>query len=278
MFDIEGKVAIITGGFGYLSYNFSRTLAENNVNLIVTDIDTKEQKERIKELKKLNDNDVLVYDLDITQKDDIEEIKDKVVSRYGRIDVLINAAQKKTENVYMPFEEFPLKDWEDIMKVDITGVFLCCQSIGKQMLEQKGGSIINIASIYGVVAPNPEIYVGSNLDEVYIGGKLKDKNNKNYRINSPGVYSVSKAGVIMLTKYLAAYWGYRNVRVNCITPGGVYHEKENKTFLEKYSKKTPLRRKAHPDEINGAIVFLASNASSYMTGHNLIVDGGWTIW
>lgn len=274
MFDIEGKVVIITGGFGYLSYNFSKILAEGNTNLIVTDINTTKQRDKIKELKELNSNDTLIYDLDITNKDEIEKVKNKVVDKYGRIDVLINAAARKTENFFMPFEEFPLKDWEDIMKVNLTGVFLCCRSIGKQMIKQRNGSIINIASTYGVVAPNPEIYEGSNLDEIYASGKLKGM----YRVNTPAVYSVSKAGVIMLTKYLAANWGDKNVRVNCITPGGVYNKRENKTFLERYSKKTPLGRKAYPNEINGAIVFLASDASSYMTGHNLVVDGGWTIW
>jgi NAD(P)-dependent dehydrogenase (short-subunit alcohol dehydrogenase family) len=141
------------------------------------------------------------------------------------------------------------------------------------MKKEKKGSIINIASHYGLVGNDQRIYIGANLNEVYV-----KKSQKTNRIYSPGVYNAAKGGLINFTKYLAAYYGEYNIRINCISPGGVYNENENEVFLKKYSEKVPLARKAGPHEINGALIFLASDASSYVTGQNLIVDGGYTIW
>jgi len=156
-----------------------------------------------------------------------------------------------------------LEDWQKVMDVNITGMFLCCQAVAKEMEKKKSGSIINIASIYGVTAPDQRLYEGA----VYRGKK----------INTPAVYSTSKGAVISLTRYLATYLAPYGIRVNALTPGGVYSG-QNKAFVKKYSERCPLGRMAKPEEIFNAVYFLASDASSYITGHNLIVDGGWTVW
>ena len=187
----------------------------------------------------------------------------KAVSKYDHVDVLINNAATQTEHFFEPFEEYPLEDWNKVMSVNITGMFLCCQAVAKEMERKRSGSIINIASIYGVVAPDQSIYRGA----IYRGKQ----------INTPAVYSTSKGAVISLNRYLASYLAQYGIRVNTVTPGGVYSG-QNEAFVRKYSEKCPLGRMAEPEEVFNAVHFLASDASSYVTGHNLIVDGGWTIW
>ncbi len=156
---------------------------------------------------------------------------------------------------------------------NLTIPFLTIQSFIPVMVKQQKGSIINIASHYGIVGNDQRIYEDSNLHKIYV------KNHPGIKqIYSHGVYNAAKGGLINFTRYLAAYYGKYNIRVNCISPGGIYQKNENKIFVEKYSNKTPLGRKANPDEINGAVIFLASETSSYVTGHNLVVDGGYTIW
>ena len=206
---------------------------------------------------------VISYVGDISKKDIWQHIEEDLSSKKWIPDVLINNACCKTPNFFERFENFPLEDWNKVFDVNLTGCMLGCQTFGAKFAAQKHGSIINIASIYGVVAPDQRIYEGSE----YLGKT----------INTPAVYSASKAGVIGFTKYLATYWGKDNVRANCVTPGGVFSG-QNELFVEKYSSRVPLRRMAVPQDIFGAVAFLASDLSSYITGQNLIVDGGWTAW
>jgi NAD(P)-dependent dehydrogenase (short-subunit alcohol dehydrogenase family) len=182
----------------------------------------------------------------------------QVLDLFGRIDILVNNAQLRTSTMYVPFEELSIGDWNHILAVNLTGVFLCCQAIGPVMVQQCSGSIINMCSIYGVVAPDQRIY-------------------KDTSFNTPAVYSTTKAGVLGLTRYLATYWAPFNVRVNAITPGGVFNQHTD-PFLSAYCERVPLGRMAKATELRGAIKFLASDAASYVTGHNLVVDGGWTVW
>jgi NAD(P)-dependent dehydrogenase (short-subunit alcohol dehydrogenase family) len=181
----------------------------------------------------------------------------------GLASVLVNNAATKSENFFAPFEDFPIEDWEAVMRVNTTGVMLGCQEFGSGMAQRGRGSIINILSIYGIVAPDQRIYDGSEYE-----GRA---------INTPAVYSASKAAVWGLTRYLASYWGRQGVRVNAVTPGGVFSG-QNDTFVKRYGERAPLGRMAQRDELCGALIYLASPASSYVTGHNLVVDGGWTVW
>lgn len=204
---------------------------------------------------------------DVSSPDEVAKMVQTVCDALGGIDILHNNAAGKTDDLdafFAPFEEFSLKTWREIMAVNIDGMFLVAQSVGKRMVEQgRGGSIIQTASTYGVVGPDKRIYEGSH----YLGRE----------INTPAVYSTSKAAVIGLTRYLATYWAEHRIRVNTLTPGGI-ESGQNEAFQRNYGARVPLGRMAHRDEMVGAIIYLASDASSYTTGHNLIVDGGWTAW
>jgi NAD(P)-dependent dehydrogenase (short-subunit alcohol dehydrogenase family) len=160
------------------------------------------------------------------------------------------------------FENYPLELWNRSINVNLTGTFICSKIIGKEMLKNGKGSIINIASTYGINAPDQSLYKNKEDEQIFF---------------KPPAYSASKGGVIMLTKFMAAYWGKSGIRVNTLSPGGVENG-QDEFFINNYSKKTPLNRMATVDDYKGAIVFLASDASSYMTGANLIIDGGWTTW
>jgi len=259
MFDLKEKVAIITGGVGLLGNEYAEALSEAGAHVVIVDLDEKKCKEKAEALSKKYKTRAIGIGTDISEEAAVQKMVELVIDKFKKIDILVNNAATKSENFFAPFEEYPLEDWNKVMSVNLTGVFLCSKAVGKQMVRQKSGVIVNISSIYGIVAPDQRIYEGSN-------------------INTPAVYSASKGAVVALTKYLASYWGAeKGIRVNCITPGGVYNNHE-KDFVDKYNKRTPLGRMAKKDDFVGALLYLASNASSYVTGHNLIVDGGWTVW
>jgi NAD(P)-dependent dehydrogenase (short-subunit alcohol dehydrogenase family) len=203
------------------------------------------------------------FGADVTDRGALDALAREVEARLGPVEVLVNNVATKSENFFEPFETFPLDDWNEVMNVNTTGVMLACQVFGGAMAQRGHGSIITTLSIYGIVAPDQRIYEGS----LYEGRA----------INTPAVYSASKAALLGLTKYLASYWGHRGVRVNAITPGGVYSG-QNEAFTQRYSARVPLGRMAQVDEMSGAIVYLASDASSYVSGHNLVVDGGLSAW
>ncbi len=230
---------------------------------MIVDLDGALCHQRAKELAEKYGTRSVGFGCNITIKAEVEEMVREVIAEYGGVGVLINNAAAKTENFFAPFEEYALQDWDEVIGVEVTGMFLCSQAVAKEMEKKGSGSIINIASIYGVVAPDQRIYDGA----VHHGKQ----------INTPLVYSTSKGAVISLTRYLAAYLAKHGIRVNAVTPGGVFNE-QNETFVKKYSEKCPLGRMAKPEEVFHAVYFLACDASSYITGHNLVVDGGWTIW
>jgi NAD(P)-dependent dehydrogenase (short-subunit alcohol dehydrogenase family) len=203
------------------------------------------------------------YECDVADPHAVDTLKAQIERELGPVEVLINNVATKTENIFEPFESFPLEEWDEVIRVNLRSAVVCCQRFGSAMAERGRGSIINTLSIYGIVAPDQRIYEGSQ----YNGAP----------INTPEVYSTSKAGLWGFTRYLAAYWGYRGVRVNAITPGGV-QSGQNDTFVERYSARVPLGRMAAPADLAGAVCFLASDAASYINGHNLVVDGGLTIW
>ena len=262
-FDVRGKVIVITGALGLLGSAYVDGFSREGASVVIVDLDGRLCGQKAKEITEKFKTKPLGIGADIASPEEVSKMVAQVVSRYGCIDVLINNAATQTENFFAPFEEYPLADWEKVMKVNVTGMFLCSQAIAREMEKKRRGSIINISSIYGVVAPDQRLYKGA----IYKGKE----------INTPLVYSTSKGAVLSLTRYLAAYLAKYGIRVNAVTPGGVYSG-QNETFVANYSQKCPLGRMAKPEEIFNAVYFLACDASSYVTGHNLIVDGGWTIW
>jgi NAD(P)-dependent dehydrogenase (short-subunit alcohol dehydrogenase family) len=181
------------------------------------------------------------------------------------VDVLINNAAAKSPHFFAPLESFPLEDWNQVMAVNVTGIFLAVRELGPTMAVKGKGSIINVSSIYGVVGPDQRIYEGSHYEDM------------GWTINTPLIYSTTKGAIISMTRYLATYWGPKGVRTNTLTPGGIYSG-QNDAFNRKYSEKVPLGRMATAEDMVGALMFLASDASAYMNGQNIIVDGGWTAW
>ncbi|MFN3491296.1 MAG: SDR family oxidoreductase [Anaerolineales bacterium] len=269
-FSLKDKVAVVTGGGGQLGFEFSKTLAEAGASIAVVDLNASASQGTVDTLTKSGYN-ALAIAADITQPDSVTAMVEKVISTFGRLDVLVNSAAldpkfdpTAAEKGIAPgaFEDYPLADWNAAMNVNLTGMFLVTQACVKQMIKQnKKGSIINICSTYGLNGPDQRIYI-------------KDGKRVAYK---PVYYTVTKAGVLGFTKYLAAYYAETEIRVNALTPGGVFNSHEE-YFVKNYSAKTILGRMAKKDEMNGALLFLASDASSYMTGNNLIVDGGWTAW
>lgn len=263
LFDLTGKTALITGGGGILGRRITKALVAHGAKVAVVDLDYDKAAAVSDELSLDEHSRIFPFAADVTSPNNVAQLKSLVTEQLGQIDVLLNNAAGKTANFFTPFEEFPLADWDQVMSINLTGVMLCCQAFGSEMAQRRSGSIINTLSVYGIVAPDQRIYEGS----LYEGRP----------INTPAVYSASKAGVWGLTKYLASYWGSSGVRVNAVTPGGVFSG-QNETFVARYSARVPLGRMADRDEMSGAMVFLASDASSYVTGQNIVVDGGLTVW
>lgn len=265
LFNLKGKNVILFGGSGILGKEFTKALVAHEAKVISCDIKAVEKEEEIEAV----DYQIL----DASDEKALLNFRDEIISKYKVIDVIVNSVTAKHNDFYLPFDEVSLEGWEIGMKGNLTVPFMICQAFIKQMCKQNFGSIINISSVYGLVGNDQSIYEGSNLHEIYTKESPDIK-----QIYSHGVYNASKSGLNNFSRYLAAYYGKNNIRVNTISPGGISYPAENETFLKKYGAKTPLGRKANRDEINGAVVFLASDASSYVTGHNLVVDGGFTAW
>ncbi len=270
-FELAGRAAVVTGGVGLLGAEFCRTLAEAGAAVAVVDLNAEAAIKVADGLAKAGYR-ALAIPTDITQPESVNAMLEKVVSGFGRLDILVNSAALDPK--FDPdavargiapgkFEEYPLEQWNAALNVNLTGMFLVTQACVKQMLAQgKKGSIINICSTYGLNGPDQRIY------------RKSDGSQPAYK---PVYYTVTKAGVLGFTKYLAAYYMQTEIRVNALTPGGVFNN-HDETFVKNYSAKTILGRMARKDEMNGALLYLASDASSYMTGNNLVVDGGWTTW
>ena len=265
IFRLDGKVAIITGGAGFLGKHFSLGLADAGAQVVVSDIDGQSAADVASRIRDLGGSAISI-ECDVAQEDQVINLVKTVRSELGRIDVLHNNAASKGRDVarfFDPFEEYDLEVWREVNSVNIDGMFLVAREVGKVMVQQRSGSIIQTSSIYGSVAPDQRIYEGTE--------------HRGLPINTPAVYSTSKAAVNGLTKYLASYWGAFGVRVNTLTPGGI-GDGHSSLFEQKYSDRVPVRRMGRPDDLIGALIYLASDSSSYVTGQNIIVDGGWTVW
>ena len=266
LFGLTGKVAVVTGGAGLLGQVFCQALVTAGANVAIIDLDKQAADKTAATIKKAETQKVIAVECDITSPESVSAMVQDVVTQLGGIDILLNNAASKGSNLdqfFAPFENYSLQAWREVMAVNIDGLFLVAQSVGSHMKKQGGGSIIQVSSIYGVVAPDQRIYQGSEYN-----GRA---------INTPAVYSVSKAAVLGLTSYLSTYWADSKIRVNTLTPGGIASG-QNSEFNQNYSNRVPLGRMGEASELTGALIYLASDASSYVTGQNIIVDGGLSTW
>ncbi len=268
LFDLTGRVALVTGGAGLLGRQFTQTLAEAGAHVVVADFLAEAAEEQAAELLRQGFQAVSVA-ADVTSEADTEQMVQAALDRWGQLDILVNSAawdpKFDPENVESQgsnaFESYPLDLWNQAVNINLTGMFLACRAAAKVMQDQGRGSIVNICSTYGLGGPDQRIYERPGEPPRY----------------KPVFYSVTKAGVLGLTKYIATYYAGTAIRCNALTPGGVYND-HDEAFTRAYSYRTVMGRMADKHEMNGALLFLASDASSYMTGGNLIVDGGWTAW
>jgi len=254
-FSLEGKTAMVAGGAGLIGKIIVTSLAQAGAKVYIGDANKKEGINLEKQNSELN---ITWISLDITDIGSIKSCIEDILKKNKKIDIWINCAYPRTKDWDKKFEDVTPESLERNVAMHLNGYFLCCQQIAEQMKKQKTGSIINFSSIYGVVGPNFSIYEGTNMTVA-------------------AAYSAIKGGIVNFTRYLATYYGKYGVRVNAICPGGIF-DNQPKKFLEKYEKNTPLGRMGNPEDMAGPVIFLSSDAASYVTGHILMVDGGWTTW
>ena len=266
-FDLHGRVALVTGGAGLLGRQFCHTLAQAGAAVAVLDIAQPAAEEVAAAIRDAG-GQALALPADITDPHQVQRAVQRIVDAWGRLDILVNSAALDPKvgaegevRSSSAFEDFPLEAWERALQVNLTGAFLVTQAAARVMRAQNRGVIINIASTYGLVGPDQRIYQKPGQPPQY----------------KPVYYTVTKAALIGFTRYLATYFAGTGIRVNTLTPGGVYNH-QDPDFVAQYAARTVLGRMAEPHEMNAALLFLASDASSYMTGANLVVDGGWTAW
>lgn len=285
LFDLTGRVAIVTGGAGLLGKEFCRTLAQAGAHIVVADLNYTSAEALAQSLLQQG-HQAIAVETDVSDAASTQQMVRATLEAFNRLDILVNSAaldpkfdpqhrasgqaygraahDGEGEEVWAgsgAFEDFPLEAWNRALAVNLTGVFLSCQAAVQPMLKQGKGVIVNLASIYGIVAPDQRLYQQPGQPPQY----------------KPVYYTVTKAAILGLTQYLATYYAGKNIRVNALSPGGVYNG-HDVAFVRAYSVRSVLGRMAEKDEMNGALLFLASDASSYMTGANLVVDGGWTAW
>ncbi len=284
LFDLTGRVALVTGGAGLLGTEFCRTLAQAGAAVVIADLNQSAAATLAEVICQEGFRAVGVK-VDVTSPESVQHMVEASLEAFGGLDILVNSAalDPKFDAEHrgrggrgegdvtpipsplspnsLPFEDYPLDLWEQALAVNLTGAFLCCQAAARPMLRQGNGVMVNLSSIYGLAAPDQRMYQRPGQPPQY----------------KPAYYPVTKAGILGLTRYLAAYYAGKNIRVNAISPGGVYNDHDDE-FVKAYSRRAVLGRMAEKDEMNGALLFLVSDASKYMTGANLVVDGGWTTW
>jgi NAD(P)-dependent dehydrogenase (short-subunit alcohol dehydrogenase family) len=265
IFSLENKTVVVTGAAGLIGQAQCIALSKFGATVVACDIDLNKTRVLLNDLNHKS----FALKVDVTNNHSIREANEIIESETEGVDVLVNNAAINDTFACSDdllgqtmFENYSYDLWKKSLNVNVTGTFLCCQIFGSVMAEKRKGSIINVASTYGIVAPDQSLYT--------------DENGKQLFYKSPA-YPAGKGAIVNFTKYLAAYWGVKGIRVNTLSPGGV-EDHQDDVFVKKYSDRTMLKRMATPEDYAGAIIFLASDASSYMTGANLIVDGGWTAW
>jgi NAD(P)-dependent dehydrogenase (short-subunit alcohol dehydrogenase family) len=261
---LRDRVVVLTGAAGLLGRRYARALVEEGARVALVDV----RGETLKPLAEAWPDHAVAVEADVSDGPSVRAMAARVLATFGRIDGLVNnaaidpkfdrgAADRHTAS----FEDFPLPAWHAALAVNLTGPFLCAQAVAPAMLAQGGGVVINVGSTYGMVGPDQRLYQDPGQPALF----------------KPVTYSVTKSAMYGLTRYLAAYWAGRNIRVNALTLGGVEND-QDAGFVARYAARTPLGRMARPDEYCGALVFLLSDEASYMTGANLVIDGGWTAW
>jgi NAD(P)-dependent dehydrogenase (short-subunit alcohol dehydrogenase family) len=257
-FDLSGKVIIVTGGCGLIGRAFCEAIAQFGGSIIIADILASDPIGNAASLKKRFSQKIEGFILDVENRISVNQLLDFAVSNFTKIDGLVNAHQNKSHLKFEAFENVSDENWDKVINVNLKGTFLTCQIIGSYMASNNGGSIVNMPSTYSVVAPNQRLYDGTMM-------------------GCPAEYSASKGGIDALSRYLASYWASKNVRVNMITPHGVWNNHE-KQFEENFSRFSPMQRMSFNHEVAPALIYLLSDASSYVTGSNLLNEGGWTVW
>lgn len=266
---LRGRVAVVTGAAGLLGRQHAAALAAAHAQVVLVDLDQAAVDDATTELAAWSPHPAVGVAADVTDPRCVRALRDLILVRFGRVDVLVNnaAVNDRVESPELGldasrFEHYPIEQWRRVMDVNVTGVFLPSQQLGAAMAAAGRGSIINVASTYGLVAPDPQLYARPDGSIPYV---------------KSAAYPASKGAVLALTRFIAAYWGHAGVRANALVPGGVENGQEP-WFIANYARRTPLGRMARADDYRGAVVFLASDASRYVTGTALVVDGGFTTW
>lgn len=270
LYDLTDRVVIVTGGAGMLGREYAVALAKAGAHVVIADIDAPAAQKLSIELTEHSGVKGLAIETDVSSKPSVQHMVDQTMASFGRVDGLVNnaALDPKFEPGHAgqhvnSFEDYPLDLWNQSLAVNLTGMFLCAQAVARPMLAHGQGVIVGICSTYGLVGPDQRLY---EKDDPHAPKTFK-----------PVDYSVTKSAVLGLTRYLAAYWAGKGIRVNSLTLGGVFNDHDEE-FTRRYSARTPMGRMAEKSEYCGALLFLLSDASSYMTGSNLVIDGGWTAW
>ena len=269
IFDLTEKAAVIFGGSGKMGQQFAKTLGYAGARIVLADINAAENKVAAEKASAQSGAEIIGMKCDSGKEVQVKELFEKVKKRFGRIDILIYNVMAKPDGYYKPLKTYPVRTWDGVLHGNLTGAFLCCREAAKHMEKSGGGSIVLTSSVYGLVGPDERIYKDCSPKKNIYGGSDP--------LNCPAAYSASKAGLIGLARHLAAAWGKHNIRVNVLVPGGVFDNQEE-SFHREYIKRTPLGRMAVWSDYNGAVLFLTSEASRYMTGATLVLDGGWTAW
>jgi NAD(P)-dependent dehydrogenase (short-subunit alcohol dehydrogenase family) len=270
LFNLAGRVAVVTGGAGLLGYHHAAILAAAGAHVVLLDLPATEPASRAAQISAAHGVECLGLTTDITNEASVLEASDRLMAKFGRIDILINNAannpkvEDATGLTWSRLENLPLVVWEADIRVGLTGAFLCSRVFGAEMAKRTAGVIVNVASDLAVIAPDQRLYRVEGLPE-------------DEQPVKPVTYSVVKSALLGLTRYLATYWSTANIRVNAISPGGILNG-QPEVFLSRLKHLIPMERMANSDEYQGAILFLCSDASSYMTGANLVIDGGRTCW